>query len=540
MAFPTFQAAGAIVESAAADVSPAWPTHQANDIALLIVHSGNATTRLSVRAGFQELPVSPQRRLISSTLDCQLNVYWKRATGAAEGAPTVKFVGDQVRAQIITFRGCGTQGRPFTTCKGSTAAGSTAVTFPALTTTENDSLVVDILGFTLDSAGAKLSGWANAGLTNLTEQVDSGSIIGSGSGFAVSTGQDAVPGALGGTTATLATAADQAMISLALTAVNQPTDKIPFLKMVGTPAESATVAVSPAWPEHVSGDVALLIVEAGGWPITLSTPAGFTEVGCSPQSGGVSGSSAGTALALFWKRATSAAEGAPTVAFVADHVRAQIITFGNVVSAGDPINVCGGTGTGGGATSTSISIPGATTSVSNNLVVGVSTTSRDVISRNEFSGWANANLDYVTERWEEVSTIGSGSGHAVVTGEQPGSGATGTFTGNLGAASHQGSISVALMGVSGADFVADKGTFTLAGQAAGLLHDRVITADAGAFASVGYDADFFVVRTFTIEAEEGVFSLQGLPVSMVKTSRGWSRQLAVEHVWTKQPKLKEP
>lgn len=537
MAFPTVQAVGTVVESATLDVSPAWPVHLANDIGLLIVQSGSALSKLTTPQGFVELPFSPQRILLSSTLDNNLSVYWKRATSGAEPAPTVKWVADHVSAVIVTIRGASTVGRPFTAGAGKNAADSTAVSGNAITTTTADQLVVDILGHNVDSAGAKVSGWANANLTTLVEHLDNGSIIGSGSGIAVHSGQKAAAGAVAATTATLSTTSQQTIITLAFTAVEQPVDKMPFLKAIGTPVESASVAISPAWPTHVSGDIGLLVVESGGWPVVLGTPAGFVALPDSGQTGGISGSTAGTSLNVYWCRATSGAMAAPTVNFVADHVRAVIITLGNCISAGDPFDVTSGSGT--AATEATVTIPGDTTTLPNTLVVGAATTSRDVASRNEFSAWASTGLNYVTERFEEVSLIGSGSGFAVVTGEKQAAGAYGDITGTVSSATHQGRMSVAIKGPSGGDFVADRGDFTLTGFDATLVHDRVLVADPGAFALSGFAADFPILRTFVLEADRGDFTLTGFDVQLLKTSRGWAQQLPEKTTWTKQTELEE-
>src|SRR5678816_4086191 len=105
MAFPTYQAAGAFSESATADISPVWPTHLTNDIGLLLVVSESGQTRLTVPAGFVELPSSPQKVTLGALEELMLQVYWCRATSGAMGAPTVKFVSGHVRACIVTFRG---------------------------------------------------------------------------------------------------------------------------------------------------------------------------------------------------------------------------------------------------------------------------------------------------------------------------------------------------------------------------------------------------------------------------------------------------
>src|SRR5512139_1502506 len=71
-------------------------------------------------------------------------------------------------------------------------------------------------------------------------------------------------------------------------------------------AVTGTGNVTPTWPAHQAGDVALLFIEStGGDAANLSAPAGFAAVANSPQATG--GGATGTRLTVYWARATSAA-----------------------------------------------------------------------------------------------------------------------------------------------------------------------------------------------------------------------------------------
>src|SRR5690606_18135398 len=163
--FPTFQAAGTPAEATAGPISPAWPTHQSGDIALLIIESDGWPIRLSTPAGFKELPCSPTR--VDSVGDgdgSRTWAHWCRATGAAMGAPTIEFPsegGDHIRAVILTFRGCAASGVPFNAClhRVFSTTPTTAATFPAVITTDADSLIVYIVGHHADNESATVSGW---------------------------------------------------------------------------------------------------------------------------------------------------------------------------------------------------------------------------------------------------------------------------------------------------------------------------------------------------------------------------------------------
>jgi len=143
----------------------------------------------------------------------------------------------------------------------------------------------------------------------------------------------------------------------------------PAYQAAGT-QQSGTGAVSPPWPAHAVGDVALLFVETtGGQAATLSTPAGFVEVTNSPQATG--GGTNGTRITVFWARATSTSMPTPTVGDPGNHAYARILTYRGVVVTGDPWDV-----TGGGVkvtASTSVTVTGVTTTVAEEALAAITT-----------------------------------------------------------------------------------------------------------------------------------------------------------------------
>jgi MSHA biogenesis protein MshQ len=189
-------------------------------------------------------------------------------------------------------------------------------------------------------------------------------------------------------------------------------------------AVSGTGTVSPAWPTHATGDVALLFVEStGGQAVTLTTPAGFVAVTNSPQTTGTTTN--GTQIAVFWARAISSAMAAPTIGAPSNHVYAQIITYRGVGDAGNPWDVTGG---GVKATaSTSVTVTGVTTTVANTLIVQAVARDDDAAGA-EFSAETNASLTGITERSDAGTTSGNGGGFAVWDGVKATAGATGSTT----------------------------------------------------------------------------------------------------------------
>jgi len=216
----------------------------------------------------------------------------------------------------------------------------------------------------------------------------------------------------------------------------------------GTPTYQAAGAVvggtgaqTAAWPIHQSGDVALLIVETANEAVTLSTPAGFVEVTNSPQGTGTAGGTSATRLTVYWKRATTSAEASPRVADSGNHQIAQIITFRGVIASGNPWDITAGNVA--SSASTSVSIPGATTTVANTLVVTIVCNGTDTTTA-QTSGWTNANLTSLTERVDNANTSGNGGGFGVATGVKATAGAYGATTATLVTSSTQGRISIAL------------------------------------------------------------------------------------------------
>lgn len=198
----------------------------------------------------------------------------------------------------------------------------------------------------------------------------------------------------------------------------------PSFQAAGNDARG-TGAVTPTWPTHVAGDVALLFVEsAGGEAVTLSSnAAGFVQVTNSPQSSDTGTN--GTRLTVFWARASSAAMANPTVADAGNHVYARILTYRGVISSGDPWDV-----TGGGVKTTasnSVTVTGVTTTVPDTLIVQAVSHDRDNASAH-FSAQTNANLTGITERTDAGTNSGNGGGFAVWDGEKLTVGATGNTT----------------------------------------------------------------------------------------------------------------
>jgi hypothetical protein len=212
---PAYRAAGTAVSGTGA-VSPAWPAHAINDIALLFIEScGGEAANLTTPAGFAAVTNSPQSTG-TTTNGTRITVYWARATSTAMTAPTVGDPGDHAYAQIITYRGAINTGNPWdVTGGGVKATASTSVTVTGVTTSASSKLIVQAVARDNDSASAAFSAETNANLINITERSDAGTTSGNGGGFGVWDGVLETGGATGNTTATV-TSSINAFLTIAL------------------------------------------------------------------------------------------------------------------------------------------------------------------------------------------------------------------------------------------------------------------------------------------------------------------------------------
>lgn len=219
MATPFFQAVGTQQASFATLVGAsavAWPTHQTNDIGLLVIETtGNGLTiNITTPSGWAAVPGSPVTD-VATTAGSKLQVWWKRAASASETAVTVPDSGFHQIARIFTFRDCITTGNPWdVTTTGNKTTASLTATVPAVTTTVADTLITMIVGRPDSSNSTTHFGVpTNGNLTSLAECGEAGSTEGTGGGFVVSRGVKATAGDTGTSTLTkIASTTDTYMV----------------------------------------------------------------------------------------------------------------------------------------------------------------------------------------------------------------------------------------------------------------------------------------------------------------------------------------
>ncbi|MHB9070163.1 MAG: DNRLRE domain-containing protein [Sedimentisphaerales bacterium] len=208
---------------------------------------------------------------------------------------------------------------------------------------------------------------------------------------------------------------------------------------------SGTGAITPVLPAGIAtNDILLLFLETSNQAISISNQNGgtWTQVTNSPQYCGTAAGTTGARLAAFWSR-YNGTQGAPTTSDSGDHQLGRMIAIRGAAVSGNPWDV-----TAGGveaASDTSGSIPGATTTVTNTLVVtAIAASLPDLSSTTRFSVWTNANLTSVTERIDNSVTAGNGGGIGVATGVRAATGAYGNTAVTLVNAAYKGMMSIAI------------------------------------------------------------------------------------------------
>ena len=208
---------------------------------------------------------------------------------------------------------------------------------------------------------------------------------------------------------------------------------------------SNTVAITPALPAGIAtGDILLLFLETANQAISIANQNGgtWTAVTNSPPGTGTAGSTSATRLTVFWSR-YNGTQGAPTTSDSGDHQLGRMIAIRGAAASGNPWNV-----TAGGVeavSDTSGSIPGATTTVANTLVVAaIATALPDATGTSNFSSWANSNLTGITERTDNTTSQGNGGGLGIVTGTKATAGAYGNTSVTCASSSYKAMMSIAI------------------------------------------------------------------------------------------------
>src|SRR5438067_3184206 len=218
-------------------VTPSVPAGVAtNDILLCCVQSSNQAISVPTNSGagaptWTEVTNSPQSiGTAASAGAVRLAVFWLRYNGTSLGTVTVADSGNHTIARIQYYRGCITSGNPWDVTAGQTETGTTTTaTFPSLTTTVSNTLIVFVAANAVDSNTSQATGMAanrnltrNVGISG-TETIVANSIIsgntnsGTGGGIDAGCGNLAAVGSTGTfKTSMTGSSANYAEMSIAL------------------------------------------------------------------------------------------------------------------------------------------------------------------------------------------------------------------------------------------------------------------------------------------------------------------------------------
>lgn len=212
----------------------------------------------------------------------------------------------------------------------------------------------------------------------------------------------------------------------------------PFLVGIGASLSSSTSAVSVSYPaDIISGD--FIVLATIGANQASATPSGWTHLGSSVGTG-PAGTAGGICIDLYYKFATGSETSSQTVADSGDFTAGLMVAYRNV-SSSSPID---NYSTAIAATaSTAVSCPSVTTSSDNCLIVNFVASDVDSTG-SRLSGWTNANLTGITERFDNGTTQGSGGGLGIAQGPLATAGASGVTTAILSAAATQALFTIAI------------------------------------------------------------------------------------------------
>ncbi len=218
MSDPAYQAIGTEqANSGGSTITVAWPTHAADDIAILMVSSWGSSgdpgaATLDTANGFAAVTGGSDLSDSGSTRT-RCTLFWCRATSGSMSSPVVAADSGALHsAVIITFRGCTTSGDPTdgTPGLGANTTSNTSVTAPGPTTTGSNRVVLVAIA----SSSESCSGYTNSNLSGITERIDSPA--GFTSRLIMATGTAASSGAVGNTTATMGSSDVWASVVIAL------------------------------------------------------------------------------------------------------------------------------------------------------------------------------------------------------------------------------------------------------------------------------------------------------------------------------------
>ena len=215
----------------------------------------------------------------------------------------------------------------------------------------------------------------------------------------------------------------------------------PTVRALGN-LSGSTGTCNPGLPIGTAiGDLLILFIETANETATMSS-AGWTEAPSSPQGTGTAGGVAASRTTIFYKISVDAAD-LRVVNDSGDHNLCKImgITAGTF-NASAIFDTSSGQSQ---AATTAVSVPGATTTVDNTLIVVHATGAiPDANGSNQFTTIVNTSLSSIVEHWDQTRNTGNGGANGLWTGTMDSAGTYNSSTSTAGTSSERGTISLAV------------------------------------------------------------------------------------------------
>lgn len=200
---------------------------------------------------------------------------------------------------------------------------------------------------------------------------------------------------------------------------SSPSGTAPFFVAATSNGVAGSGTLGRAWPAgYTTGDLGIVAIETGNSPV--SAPSGWDllgEVGV-----GTAGVATAARLTLFGRIAVSGTESQTFFSTDGSFIQGRMFVFRGVPPTGyvDAFNSASG------ATSTTITLPGVTTTGANRLVLHFIADGTDNSSSSRYSNWTNAGLTSLTELGDAGTNTSTGGGYGLASGERAAAGATGS------------------------------------------------------------------------------------------------------------------
>lgn len=184
---------------------------------LILIFLGSANQAFTPVSGYLQVPDSPRGAGTAGGAGAvRLTIFYK----FSDGTETTYVTGDSGNHNLVSsliISGVD-KVNPFNANAGNTAAASTAITCPAVTTSVPECLIINAINTDRDAntVGSYFTSPSNANLANITIQVNKTSNIQQGGGLGIISGEKATAGSTDTTAVTQGASEETARITLAL------------------------------------------------------------------------------------------------------------------------------------------------------------------------------------------------------------------------------------------------------------------------------------------------------------------------------------